>query len=353
MALADAQIERYSRLVLLRGVGGRGQEALLSVGARLQASGPALLTAAAYLGAAGTPIEGPALALGEGDAGFLVRASELGQKAAPVLRAALEQLNADATRAPVRAGSLVALPDGCLGARPLVAVGRRGGRWVLWAANAEACAACLASAVEGAEAPGEGAEAIQAGALAALLFQRLVLGLGPSLSGMGMAADGRMEVLDVPECPHPRPVPASVLAEAVRHLEGCAPEEGCGVVLEGPRGMRWVPLRNAYGTWKEHDAEAFPRSPRTAFLFEPTEWLKLLREADAASERVAFIVHAHPEGPAAFSAEDRARAAPGGLPLFPDVGYLVVALREGLAEKVVQVRWQAGAFREWPLFLPS
>lgn len=353
MGLTEAQIERYSRLLLLRGVGGRGQEGLLSVGARLEASGPALLTAAAYLGAAGTPIEGPAGALGEGDVGFLVRASELGQKAAPVLRVALQQLNADAARVPVRSGSLVALPDGCLGARPLVAVGRRADRWVLWAANVEACAACLASAVEGAQAPGDGAEAIQAGALVALLFQRLVLGMAPPLSGMGMAADGRMEVLDAPDCPHPRPVPASVLALAVRHLEACAPEEGCGVVLQGPLGMRWVALRNAYGTWKGYDAEAFPRSARTAFLFEPTEWLKLLREADAASERVAFIVHAHPEGPAAFSAEDRAQAAPGGLPLFPDVGYLVVALREGRAEKAVQARWQGGAFREWPFFLPS
>jgi [CysO sulfur-carrier protein]-S-L-cysteine hydrolase len=353
VALREGQLQRYSRHVLLRGVGGRGQEALLGTGARLGAAGPAFLAAAAYLGAGGNPVLGPEGALGPGDTGFLVRASELGVPAAAVLRLALEALNPDAVASPVRTGALVALPDSCLWPRPLVAVGQRDGRWVLWAATEEACAACLLDVVAGVSAPEDGPEAIQAGALVALLYQRLVLGLGSPLSGMGLGRDGRMEVLEAPACPHGANVPDDVLAAAVRHLEACYPEEGCGVLLSGQAGMRWVALRNAYDSWAARDPLGFPRTARTAFLFEPSEWLALLREADAAGERVACIVHAHPDGQPAFSADDAAQAAPSGLQLLPGVDYLVVAIVQGEAKQAVRVRWREGRFHEWPFFLPK
>jgi proteasome lid subunit RPN8/RPN11 len=353
VGLREDQVQRYSRVILLQGVGGRGQEALLATGVRLTTAGPALLTAAAYLGAAGMAVEGPPCLLANGDPGFLVRASELGLPAPPTVRGALARLNPDAVGESLCTGTLVALPDECHGARPLVAVGRRDGRWVLWAASAEACSACLADAVQGAEGPGTGPDAIQAGALAALLFQRLVLGLAPQLSGLRMAVDGGMEVLQAPYCPHRPVLPEAVLAQAVGHLEACYPEEGCGVVLTGPSGSRWVALRNAYGAWAARDPVAFPRDARSAFLFEPTEWLALLREADGRSERLAWIVHAHPDGQATFSAEDRVQAAPGGLPLLPDVGYLVVAVLQGRAREAVRVRWEAGHFRQEPFFLSS
>jgi [CysO sulfur-carrier protein]-S-L-cysteine hydrolase len=350
--LREDQVQRYSRTILLRDVGGPGQQALLSTGAQLISGGPALLTAAAYLAASGTPVDGPPSTLATGDSGFLVRAAELGLPARPTLRRALERLNPDSVSSPVRRGTLLALPDGCRWPRPLVAVGRRGTRWVLWGASAEACGVCLAEAVRGAEAPDRGPEAIQAGALAALLFQRLVLGLAPPLSGLEMGREGWMEVLDAPECAHRPDVPGDVVAEAVRHLEACYPEEGCGVVLRGPAGARFVPLRNAYGGWATRDRVGFPRDARSAFVFEPAEWLALLREADARGEGVTAIVHAHPDGLAAFSAEDRAQAAPGGLPLLPGVAYLVVSVRQGRATDAVWVGWEAGEYREETFSLP-
>jgi [CysO sulfur-carrier protein]-S-L-cysteine hydrolase len=346
VALRDDQVQRYSRSILLGGVGGRGQEALLSTGARLAAGGPALLTAAAYLGAAGTPVDGPPGALASCDAGFLVRASDFGRPAAATLHRALGRLNPDASSRPLRYGTLVALPDGCEGPRPLVAVGIGEGHWVLWAAGAEACGECLRGAVRGVAAPGSGPEAIQAGAMAAFLFQRLVLGLGPALSGLRMGLGGCMQVLEAAECTHAPDVPQGVLAEAVRHLEACYPEEGCGVVLKGPVGARWVALRNAYSVWAARDPAAFPRDARSAFLFEPAEWLALLREADGRGERLAYVVHAHPDGQAAFSAEDRRQAAPGGLPLLPGAAYLVVAVQKGRATAAIWVRWAGGHFHE-------
>jgi [CysO sulfur-carrier protein]-S-L-cysteine hydrolase len=351
--LGEEQVQRYSRTILLRGVGGRGQQALLGTGARLTAGGPALLTAAAYLAAGGTPVLGPPGLLGAGDAGFLVAERELGRAADACVRAAVQSLNPDASATPLHEGTLAALPLATGTPRPLVAVGRRHGTWLLWAAQAEACEACLLEAVQGGEPPGAGPEAVQAGALAALLFQRLLLGFAPPLSGVRMGPGGRLEPLAAPDCRHGRDVPAAVLGEAVRHLEACYPEEGCGVVLQGPAGARWVPLANAYAAWARRDAAAFPRSARSAFLFEPTAWLALLREAEGRQERVAYVVHSHPDGQAAFSAEDVAQAAPEGLPLLPGVAYLVLAVQKGRAAAACCAWWQGAGFVEIPLPLQA
>jgi proteasome lid subunit RPN8/RPN11 len=353
VTLRELQIQRYSRGILLREVGGAGQRALLDTGARLTSGGPALLTAAAYLAAGGTPIQGPPGPLQAWDAGFLVRASEVGRPAEASVRSALLALNADSVASPAHFGTLAALPLSGAASLPLVAVGRRAGRWVLWAASPDACAPCLEAALRGAEPPGGGPEAIHAGALAAMLFQRLVLGLAPPLAGLRVGGDGETETLEPPVCVHGRDVPAAAWAEAVRHLEACYPEEGCGVMLAGPGGARFVPLANAYEEWALRDRAAFPRDARTAYLFDPNAWLGLLRTSEAAGERVAYILHSHPDGQAAFSAEDVAQAAPAGLPLLPAVAYLVVAIQAGRATEASCARWTRGGFREVGLSIPA
>ena len=55
--LTDAQIERYSRQILLPEVGGRGQERLLAARAVLVGDGPAATMAARLLGRAGVTVE--------------------------------------------------------------------------------------------------------------------------------------------------------------------------------------------------------------------------------------------------------------------------------------------------------
>ena len=56
MALSDAQIERYSRQILLPEVGGRGQERLLATRIAVRGTGPAAVTAATLLGRAGVGV---------------------------------------------------------------------------------------------------------------------------------------------------------------------------------------------------------------------------------------------------------------------------------------------------------
>ena len=116
MALREDQILRYSRQILLREVGGRGQEKLLAGGVRLKATGAAGLTAAAYVAAGGTSVEAGPGPLTPGAEGFLVSAERVGRPASEVLARALPDVNADA------------LPGAWCGAAggTSIGVGRRG-----------------------------------------------------------------------------------------------------------------------------------------------------------------------------------------------------------------------------------
>ena len=54
--LREDQIQRYGRQILLREVGGRGQQKLLERGVHVTGDGPGLAEAVAYLAAGGSPI---------------------------------------------------------------------------------------------------------------------------------------------------------------------------------------------------------------------------------------------------------------------------------------------------------
>jgi proteasome lid subunit RPN8/RPN11 len=140
----------------------------------------------------------------------------------------------------------------------------------------------------------------------------------------------------------------SDLSEVIRHLETTYPQEGCGVILRaGPNGpWRIRPISNAYDRYHAEDPARFPHTSRTAYLFEPREWLALNLEADARGERIACVFHSHVNGVAQLSAEDRAQALPDGQPILPGVSYLVVAMVRGHATEARVFRWLDGEFRD-------
>jgi [CysO sulfur-carrier protein]-S-L-cysteine hydrolase len=127
------------------------------------------------------------------------------------------------------------------------------------------------------------------------------------------------------------------LSEILRHLESCYPEEGCGVLLRaaGEGAWRVRPLRNALAS-------------RTAYAFDPHEWLQVLLDAERRDERLLCVFHSHVEGGVEFSHEDRRQAAPGGQPLLPGVSYLVVAVQTGRAVEMALYRWDGAAFARAP-----
>ena len=137
------------------------------------------------------------------------------------------------------------------------------------------------------------------------------------------------------------------LGDVVRHLESTWPQEGCGVLLRAGRSGPWRcrPLRNVQDALHAEDPVRFARTARTAYAFEPREWLHVLLEAEARGEQVRCVFHSHVEGPADFSAEDVRQAAPGGEPLLPGVSYLVLALERGRVMAGRVFLWEAGSFR--------
>jgi hypothetical protein len=199
VALREDQILRYSRQILLKDVGGRGQEALLEGGARLEGSGPAGLTAAAYLAAGGSPVSGADTPLGPAAVGFLVSAEDVGRPASEVLGRVLPEVNPDAA-SPRGGGRIAELPAAWSGEAPWVALGGDGARGAVVFRGRQGCVWCFGETVRTLGPPPTGVLGVALGALGALVFQRLQLGMGPELGGRWLAAPGQVADLEVRRC---------------------------------------------------------------------------------------------------------------------------------------------------------
>lgn len=199
MALREEQILRYSRQILLKDVGGRGQAAMLEAGARLEGSGPAGLTAAAYLAAGGTPVTASEDRLEPAAVGFLVSAEEVGRPASEVLSRVLPEVNLDAA-SPRPGGRIAELPAAWSGEAPWVALGGDGARAAVLFRGSQGCVWCFGETARTLGTPPRGVLGVALGALGALAFQRLRLGLGPELGGRWLVAPGQMEALQLRQC---------------------------------------------------------------------------------------------------------------------------------------------------------
>jgi len=145
------------------------------------------------------------------------------------------------------------------------------------------------------------------------------------------------------------------LQDVIQHLESCYPQEGCGLILraDGVPAWRIRPMGNAYDRYHAQDPARFPRTSKTAYLFDPKEWLVVLEEADQRREQVVCVYHSHVDAGAYFSAEDRVMAAPDGEPLLPGVSYLVVAVNGGQASDAKLFWWDHGEFHGTSVALPA
>lgn len=164
MALSEDQILRYSRQILLREVGGRGQERLLETAVEVAGTGAALATAVAYLLASGVRVLNAERAAQIEQPGFLVagvapEAVYSGQEATPTA-IWLGQSPADVPEAPL--------------ARVLIG-GSEMGAEVRFAPR-EASASVLRVGGPLGDVPPPLLDEV--GALAALVVQRIALGLG-------------------------------------------------------------------------------------------------------------------------------------------------------------------------------
>jgi [CysO sulfur-carrier protein]-S-L-cysteine hydrolase len=141
------------------------------------------------------------------------------------------------------------------------------------------------------------------------------------------------------------------LSEVIAHAEEEYPRESCGVLLLRDGRWRVRRLVNAYDRYHAKDPSRFPRTSRTAYLFDPKEWLQISQEAEEQGEQVACVYHSHIDAGAYFSAEDRAMAAPDGEAILPGTAYLVLAVDAGKVTAAKLFRWQDGEFQETPVVL--
>ncbi len=163
MALREDQILRYSRQILLREVGGRGQQKLLDAPVTLDGASDVLDVAAAYLAASGTPLIDRQV-----HGGFLHGS-------------ALESFSSDAVAVTRPKGWLGSISEAAAIDATLFRVGVSNGGLV-------AVPAGMAWPIE-AEGKG-GSDSVTLGALAALVVQRFVLGLETSIVKIS-SVDGR------------------------------------------------------------------------------------------------------------------------------------------------------------------
>lgn len=126
-------------------------------------------------------------------------------------------------------------------------------------------------------------------------------------------------------------------------LEAASPDEGCGLILERADGSSYfLKCENLANKYHAMDPETYPRTARTFYMINPSEFLK----AGKRGERVAAVVHSHVEVGDYFSAEDIAAATMPRFepdeplePSYPGTDYLVVSVRGGVADHATVFRF--------------
>ncbi len=134
------------------------------------------------------------------------------------------------------------------------------------------------------------------------------------------------------------------------HARDAYPDECCGVILGPPPSdvghdkLRLHPLRNVQNEFHERDPESYPRTARRAYLIEPFEFERILREAREKGEVLRGIFHSHPDEDAYFSQEDKDAAVPfGDVPSFPDAEHIVMSVCGGEVRGYKVFRWEREA----------
>ena len=181
MELSEQQIQRYSRQILVTGIGGVGQLRLLNAGVRLATGGASVQAAAAYLSASGIAISAEGT-VERGEEGFLLSTADVGVPRVAALQAALRDLNADAVELR-ETGSVGALPSTFSGPGPWVAIGGRRKQGALLYRSEQGCPDCFRENAALLGAPPDGTTSILLGVLCALVYQRLCLAMSSDLGG--------------------------------------------------------------------------------------------------------------------------------------------------------------------------
>jgi proteasome lid subunit RPN8/RPN11 len=102
-------------------------------------------------------------------------------------------------------------------------------------------------------------------------------------------------------------LPRGVYDDILAHAEG-SDEETCGI-LAGERGGVDDSAETESRVESVHRATNVAENPRTRYLIDPEEQLRIIEEIEDAGREVVGFYHSHPEGPPLPSETDAERAA--------------------------------------------
>jgi proteasome lid subunit RPN8/RPN11 len=120
------------------------------------------------------------------------------------------------------------------------------------------------------------------------------------------------------------------------------PCECCGIIIGFPETTEKDILfrcTNIQNKLHAMDPETHPRDARTAYNIDPTELMKILKEAEAKRMSIKAFYHSHPDHDAYFSEEDRKMAMFDGEPTYPGAAYLVVSVCDGKIKDEAWFAW--------------
>lgn len=199
MALNEQQIVRYSRQILLKAVGGEGQEKLCADGAAITGKGSAQATAMAYLIAGGSSVSLSGRPIVAGEEGFLIESADVGTALRASAWTAITDANRDLGKGEHQ-GTLGELPASFSGPPPWIALGWEGRRGAVVYRAENGCGACFIETASLLSNGPSDASSVLLGALGALVFQRLALGKSEDLGGLRMEEDGSISPLELKKC---------------------------------------------------------------------------------------------------------------------------------------------------------
>lgn len=120
------------------------------------------------------------------------------------------------------------------------------------------------------------------------------------------------------------------LNEIFAHAEEGYPDEVCGIVIGKPGDSNTNLVRrcaNLANQYHQEDPIHYPRDAKTAYIMDPKALLQIQSEADANGLEFVFIYHSHTDHEAYFSETDRELALFDGEPVWPQLHYLVVSVK--------------------------
>ncbi len=104
--------------------------------------------------------------------------------------------------------------------------------------------------------------------------------------------------------------------------------------------MRVWPIRNIQDEKHREVPEKFPRTAKEAYWMDPAELLRAQKQMRQNAARLFVIYHSHTNGEAYFSAEDERLALDEfGEPLYPDVFYFVIPVKNSKASEGIFFKW--------------